>query len=583
MLNTQFLDKSIKVKIWSGETLKQVIALDTETTLTSFNKTPDLVTFQAYDGSDTAYYVRREDVSNFLQHHSLSSFVFQNAAFDVDVISKYLDNFNLFDTYYENDKIFDTGILYRLVLLAKQGWVPRRYSLDLMAKELFNVDLPKDDNIRLKFGDYIEVEPNEMPEEFILYGIHDVIATYHIFTKLKTKAINEMYSNQEFISKPETLLSHNIQIKGDLALNHIRKNGVGYNYTKGQELLSNLNNHLSTLSSRLANWGWVRGKKGSKEAYEQAVTVLDIINELPRTESGEISSKTEDLLPYSKHEFIRDYVGFHETEKLTTFIRNLESDRVHARYDLIKNTGRTGCSKPNMQQLPRQGGIRQLFQASEGNTFIITDYSAIELCTLAQITYNQFGESVMREKINAGDDLHKYYASILYDCPISEVTKDMRQKAKAANFGFPGGLGIHTFIEFSRGYGLNLSESDAKQMKKVWFNAFPECKQYLGDTNNDFCWTLTGRKRGNCRYTAQKNTPFQGLAADGAKLALYNLDRQGYKVVMFVHDEVVIEVEKSRVEASKRDVEAIMIQSMDNVCPDVKIGVESQISEVYTK
>ena len=112
MLNTQFLNQTFNVKVWDGETLGKTIALDTETTITSFDKTPDLVTFQAFDGGNCVYYVRREDVSKFLQHHSLASFVAHNWAFDHDVICKHLDNPHLFNTYYDNDKLFDTAILF---------------------------------------------------------------------------------------------------------------------------------------------------------------------------------------------------------------------------------------------------------------------------------------------------------------------------------------------------------------------------------------------------------------------------------------------------------------------------------------
>ena len=147
-LYTTFLNRKFEIKIWNGETLNKVIVLDTETTVADFNTTPDLVTFQAYDGGDCVYYVRRADVSQFLQDHSLSSFVMHNAAFDVDVMCKFLDNRDLFNTYYDNNKIYDTGILYRLVKLASQGWVPMRYSLDLITKELFNFELNKDEKDR---------------------------------------------------------------------------------------------------------------------------------------------------------------------------------------------------------------------------------------------------------------------------------------------------------------------------------------------------------------------------------------------------------------------------------------------------
>ena len=223
-----------------------------------------------------------------------------------------------------------------------------------------------------------------------------------------------------------------------------------------------------------------------------------------------------------------------------------------------------------------------MFKAEEGNTFLITDYSAIELSTLAQVLYDEFGESVMRDKINAGLDLHRYYASVLFGVEESKVEKWQRQAAKAANFGFPGGLGIDTFIEFSKGYGLDISRDEASNMKKVWFDAFPEMKKYL-DGEKGYVWTRTGRLRNNTTFCAEKNTPFQGLAADGAKLALYNLMDEGFKIVGFVHDEIITEVPENQVKELTEKQEKIMIDSMKVVVPDVKVGVETTVSERYCK
>lgn len=98
-----------------------------------------------------------------------------------------------------------------------------------------------------------------------------------------------------------------------------------------------------------------------------------------------------------------------------------------------------------------------------------------------------------------------------------------------------------------------------------------------------YVYTLTGRRRGNTTFCAEKNTPFQGLAADGAKLALYNLDREGFNIVGFVHDEIICEVPISSAKEKLEVQERIMVESMQLVVPDVKISVESQISECYTK
>jgi len=191
----------------------------------------------------------------------------------------------------------------------------------------------------------------------------------------------------------------------------------------------------------------------------------------------------------------------------------------------------------------------------------------------------------MRDKINEGRDLHTYYASVLHGIDERDVTKQQRQEAKAANFGFPGGLGINTFRQFSAGYGLDLSESQAQAMKDAWFKAFPEVKKYLQDEMG-YVVTETGRVRGNTFYCAEKNTPFQGLAADGLKLALYQLDKQGFKIVAEVHDQILIEVPKNvngSAPSYQKMIEKIMIEQMQKVVPDVKIGVEGQILERWCK
>ena len=128
-------------------------------------------------------------------------------------------------------------------------------------------------------------------------------------------------------------------------------------------------------------------------------------------------------LVYSENDIITFPSGIPGFEKATTFVRDVHVDRLHPRYNSLVNTGRTSCSSPNFQQLPRIGGIREMFRARDGHTLVITDYSAIELATLSQVSLNMFGESIMGDKINEGHDLHKYYASVMNRCDIDDVTK----------------------------------------------------------------------------------------------------------------------------------------------------------------
>lgn len=576
-MKAMFLNKEYSVKWWDGETLPPFFALDTETEVKPMYMVPKLATCQVYAGGEDVYYIPSSRVREFLEKHWNAEIVMHNAAFDIRVLEQHTGL--SFLEHYDKEKIWDTAILYRLIHLATAGFVPFKFNLALLSERFLGKKLDKDEDVRLGFDRFIGKE-HEIPEDFLTYGALDVIATLQIFNHLKF----EIKKTQS-----KTMLSHCIQAAADYALKRIHENGIGFDLAARDAWIQEKHNRMNILENKLAMYGWQRGVKGVKERYEAAIRLLKLDGKdkdgeylIPRTESGDISSAKEDLLPFIKYEFISNYIEYMELEKATTFVRDLQSNRIHPKYGVLVNTGRTSCSKPNFQNLPRMGGIREMFKAKPGHTFIITDYSTLELCTLSQVLLDTYGNSVMAEKINAGEDLHKYYAGVLFNKSPESVTKAERQAAKAANFGFPGGLGWKTFIEFSTGYGLTLTKQEALNMKDVWFSAFPEMASYLQGENGGVM-TRTGRIRGNTTFCAEKNTPFQGLAADGAKLALFYLIKAGLQVVGFVHDEVISEVPIEKAKEMLVQQEKIMIESMYKVVPDIIITVESQISPFYTK
>ena len=570
----KFNGKNYELKVWEGQQLNEVIAIDTETTyVNSFTETPDLVTFQAFDGV-FPYYVRKEEVLDFLEKHKGCTWVLANASFDLDVLEKEF-GWNFYNQI-DNNGVYDVLIMYCLYHLATVGIAPYQFSLAKIADVILDIQLPKDSEIRENFEQFKEKQIEQIPLEFLEYGAKDVIVTYDAYHKLK-----EMTNRVA----PGSSLSHQIQIAGSIALNRIYKNGIGVDHKRADILLAQLEKERNTCQEILATYGWRRGlnsKTFFNIAIEDQLTEEELKN-LPLMQGGEYSTKEEDLNQFRSNRFIDTYLRFIRIEKTITFFKDLVGNsRVHPRYSLLRNTGRTSCSRPNFQQLPREGDVRSLFLADEGKTFIITDYSAIELATLAQTLYDRYGSSIMRTKINQGLDLHKYFASVLFSVPESSVEKWQRQAAKAANFGFPGGLGIETFTKFAKGYNIDINTDEAGRMKNAWFDAFPEMKLYL-QGEEGYVWTRSGRLRANTSFCAEKNTPFQGMAADGAKLALWNLTKAGFKVVGFVHDEIICEVPENEVEFKQKQMEKIMVDSMQNIVPDVKIKVESTVSKRYCK
>jgi len=378
--------------------------------------------------------------------------------------------------------------------------------------------------------------------------------------------------------------------------------------------------------------------------------------EVPRTDPSAkfVNGQTkmdEETLSACTTPALRLLVSYMKEDKLlTSFIDPVlipaTTRPIHPSYDVLKETGRTssfggkaedgskmGC---NIQQLPRKGGVRECFVPRPGYVFIDCDYSGIELCALAQVCYSGFGESRMRDMLIAGHDLHvvtaaailgitvedynnrKKLAQVWLDKPgphsardqqaiataREEMTllKDTRQFAKVPNFGLPGGLGVATFILFAKGYGYDLDETKAQTIKDTWLSTYPEVMQYFAyvsslcnnpDNCADITQLFTQRVRGRAGYTQICNTYFQGLAADGAKEAIWLAVREsltdpasslyGCYLVAFIHDEILMEAPAERAQAAAARLSELMIEGMKKFIPDVPVIAEPAIMERWYK
>ena len=174
--------RTFKVKQWKHIIkLGPVIGLDTETSLIqNESHTPDLVITTAYDGSDTAYFILNKDVHSFLEAHKSHKLVLHNAAFDLRVFTKYC-GFEFWGMI-EGGNILDTALLFKLLWIATKGFTPKKWSLDYCVSLLLKNVLPKDNDIRLTFGQYIKedgsVDYKGMSKPHIQYAILDPVATF---------------------------------------------------------------------------------------------------------------------------------------------------------------------------------------------------------------------------------------------------------------------------------------------------------------------------------------------------------------------------------------------------------------------
>jgi hypothetical protein len=411
---------------------------------------------------------------------------------------------------------------------------------------------------------------------------------------------------------------------------------------------------------------------------------------IPRTDKGNVSRKAEDweeLAPFDP--LVHAWIELGKTTKMLQFFRNLAGPVVRPNYTPLVRTGRTSCSNPNIQNLPRKGGLREAFVASPGHVLLIVDYGFLELRTLAAECEARYGSSKLADVIRAGVDPHAYTAAMFEHISLDEFMAlkssgreedrdrydTLRQRAKVLNFGIPGGLGPRSLVAYAKStYGVTLTLEEATAFRRRLIEeVYPELGVYLADDSMESlawnlgvsveaCWhtfdwkgdrsgavgggvrnvvrgrtrkaderpyaprflanvwdglialnrnpelasllaarrgseelfrrlfytgvtTLTGRVRGRVGFTQARNTPFQGLASDGAKFALWALIRAGYRVVAFIHDEIVIELPEVGVDhaAEARRIEEIMNDSMARVTGAVPVACEYALSRRWSK
>lgn len=317
------------------------------------------------------------------------------------------------------------------------------------------------------------------------------------------------------------------------------------------------------------------------------------------------STSAEILEELSQDYEICDYILQHRkfsklkstyTDSLPTLISKRDG-RIHTTYNQATTvTGRLSSSNPNLQNIPirtEEGNkIRNAFcsQDKEHNLILSADYSQIELRLLAHVS----GDEHLINAFNSDIDVHTLTASKVFGVDVENVTKDMRRKAKAVNFGI-----IYGQSRYGLAKALNISNTQAQEFIDKYFESYPKIKQYMQDkidfaNENGYVETLLGRKRFllaelqssnyQIREFAQRaaiNQPLQGTAADLIKQAMIEVDKQisakglKSKMIMQVHDELVFELPKEELEELKQLVVTAMELSQPLKVPlvvDVNYG-----------
>lgn len=254
-----------------------------------------------------------------------------------------------------------------------------------------------------------------------------------------------------------------------------------------------------------------------------------------------------------------------------------EDGRIHSSFmQFVAATGRISSTEPNLQNIPvrtAQGReIRKAFVPSEGNVLIDADYSQIELRLLAHIS----GDERFIDAFNSGEDIHKRTAAEVFHVPLDEVTREQRSAAKAVNFGI-----VYGISDFGLARNLNIPVKQAKYYIERYFLRYPGVKAYLENSVRTakelgYCETLFHRKRpmpelASGNYVTRSfgervamNMPIQGSAADVIKIAMVRVHKAlkdggyGAKLVLQVHDELIIDAPRSEADEVYKLLERIM-------------------------
>ena len=556
---------------------------------------------------------------------------------------------DIFDLY-DRALVEDTMLREQLFDIAKGDLKRNKYSLSALAKKRLGIDMDKI-SWRLGYDKLYDLPLEEWPQGAKDYAIEDTQIAIDVYCDQRREMLEDDETGEVPNSREQARAHWALNLMTTWG---IRTNGAKVSVFK-RELEIRLAQFEKALKEvGFIRENGTKDLKAIRAFLEEVELPEDI--ELVRTATGAVStsaSAIDDLLDTLGERLIPDkpkdgkmpvewalelarkadrvnaleLLAWHtSTQKLlSTYIPPLESGAkypINARYRPLVETGRASCSAPNLMNLPKEPGVRECYVPRPGFVFCSVDYEALELHTLAQACLQLVGHSKLAEALNAGIDPHLSLAcehlleGVEYD-EGKKIRKDekhprykevvhARNTAKAANFGLPGGLGIRTLVAFCKASGIEITEEQARDLKQAWLRQWPEMRDYFRMISNSLCLDEEGeevatveqlysaRVRGKTRYTAACNSFFQGLAADLAKEACYQIARACYvkgqnpilygsRSVVFVHDEIIMEHPEET--AHKRAIEQarIMIEAGKDYCPDVPLKAEPALMRYWTK
>ena len=487
-----------------------------------------------------------------------------------------------FLNFHEEDAVFDAGLAAYL-LQPNQS----EYEYDTLAKVYLDVTLPSDKEMlgKEKLG-YFSFE-DEKVQKWMAY---QAIVPYKIKSvlreKLKETGMESLYDEMELPCL--------------YALYEMEKNGISVDGEALHQYGKKLRTRIEELTAEIhAMAGEEFNINSPKKLGEILFEKLGLKNG-KKTKTG-YSTSAEVLEKLTNaHPIIPRILEYRQLTKLnSTYAEGLAGyiradGRIHGKFhQTVTVTGRISSADPNLQNIPTRmplgREIRKVFIPEEGSVFVDADYSQIELRVLAHMS----GDAALIAAYQADEDIHAITASQVFDVPLDQVDSTLRRKAKAVNFGI-----VYGISSFGLGQDLDISRKEAEGYIEKYFATYGKVKEFLDRTvedakKNGYTVTMFGRRRPipelassnfmtrSFGERAAMNAPVQGTAADIIKIAMVRVNRRlkeehlQSKLVLQIHDELIIETKKEEVEIVQKILVQEMMHAADLAVPllvDANVG-----------
>ena len=472
----------------------------------------------------------------------------------------------------------------------------RNYKFDGILEELYGIILNVEDKNKeqvqlslFETEDNLNTIDDNLSKEISLATKGIYLSKSIIDSKLKK---DNMYS-----------LMYDIEIPLSETLANMESVGMYVDKNKLEEFGLEISKRIEELEKEIYD---LAGEEFNINSPQQLGVVLFEKLKLPgkkKTKTGYSTNKEvlEELEEY--HDIIPLLIEYRQTMKLkSTYVDGLKAtikkdSRIHTTFmQTVTSTGRLSSVEPNLQNIPIRlelgSKIRTFFTAPQGKEIVDADYSQIELRVLSHISKDE----TMQNAFNNGIDVHKVTASQVFGVPLEEVTKQMRSKAKAVNFGI-----VYGISEFGLAKNVGTSWKEAKEYIDTYLQKYHGIREFMQNIvkeakENGYVSTIFGRRRyipelknknKNIVQFGERvamNTPIQGSAADIIKIAMNKLykalkeNNLKSKLVMQVHDELIVETFDDELEIVKK----LMKESMENVIKlDIPLDIDLNVGKSW--